>query len=131
MNLKGSIDLLKLEKTAVMTINGNSGPKRCLVIPIDDNDIYISADQSTGKARSAYLSLNIYERKEPSKYGKTHYVKQSLSKNYREMADEELVKKKNDIYFGDFEQFTFEGSNQSASVSAPVAAVADLDDVPF
>ena len=73
MNLQGSIDLLKLELAGIATIKG----KKCLVIPIQENDIYINMNEDL-KAKAAYLRLSIFERREVSRYGKTHYVKQSF-----------------------------------------------------
>ena len=78
MNLTGSIDLLKLEKTGIATIKN----KKCVIIPIEENDLYVSMDENL-KAKSVYLGLNVNERREPSQFGKTHYCKQSLSKQYR------------------------------------------------
>lgn len=60
MNLQGSIDLLKLEKAGIATIKN----KKCIVIPIEENDLYVSMDENL-KAKSVYLGLNINERREP------------------------------------------------------------------
>ena len=125
MNLQGSIDLLKLEKTGVVTLKG----KRCVIIPIEENDIYITADQQTQKATHAYLGLDVLERREPNQYGKTHYAKQSLSKGYREQHPAETDAKKS-VYLGDFKPLAFETNNQAAAVQAPVMQ-ADEDDLPF
>ena len=89
MNLQGSIDLLKLEKAGIATIKN----KKCIVIPIEENDLYVSMDENL-KAKSVYLGLNINERREPSQFGKTHYCKQSLSRQYTEMPQ-----KRRDKYF--------------------------------
>lgn len=75
MNLQGSIDLLKLEKAGIATIRN----KKCIVIPIEENDLYVSMDENL-KAKAVYLGININERREPSRYGETHYCKQSYIK---------------------------------------------------
>jgi hypothetical protein len=86
-NLRGSIDLLKLVKSCVVDIKG----VKCVVIPVEFNDIYVSKDEEN-KAKGAYLSLNIWQRREPSKYGKTHYVKPSFRKEFLERLTEEQRK---------------------------------------
>lgn len=52
MNLTGSIDLLKLEKVGIATIKN----KKCVVIPIEENDLYVSMDENL-KAKAVYLKL--------------------------------------------------------------------------
>lgn len=126
MNLTGSIDLLKLEKAGIATIRN----KKCIVIPIEENDLYVSMDESL-KAKAVYLGININERKEPSRYGETHYCKQSLSKEYQETYKSEL-EAKGKIYIGGLKPSKFQGSsNAVASVEAPNAQIEDEDQLPF
>lgn len=40
MNLTGSVNLLKLEKAGIATTKN----KKCVVIPIEENDLYVSMD---------------------------------------------------------------------------------------
>lgn len=125
MNLQGSIDLLKLEKAGIVTIKN----KKCIVIPIEENDLYVNLDENL-KAKAVYLNVNINERREPSQFGKTHYCKQSLSRQYRD-AHKAESEAKGKIYMGDFKPYEFEGSNTAASVDAPAAQVDDDDQLPF
>lgn len=126
MNLKGSIDLLKLEKAGIATIKN----KKCIVIPIEENDLYVSMDENL-KAKSVYLGLNINERREPSQFGNTHYCKQSLSRQYRETNKTE-AETKSKVYLGDFKPYEFEGSSNAVSaVEAPNAQIEDDDQLPF
>lgn len=126
MNLQGSIDLLKLEKTGIATIKN----KKCVVIPIEENDLYVSMDENL-KAKSVYLGLNVNERREPSQFGKTHYCKQSLSKQYRD-AHKAESESKSKVYLGNFKPYDFEGSsNAAATVEAPAAQIEENDDLPF
>lgn len=86
MNLQGSINLLKLDKAGLATIDGKSGPKLCVVIPVEDNDIYVSRDNAL-RPKAAYLSFAAWANRGENgvdKYGNSHYVKQSFSKEYRE-----------------------------------------------
>jgi hypothetical protein len=126
MNLQGRIDLLKLEKAGIATIKN----KKCIVIPIEENDLYVSMDENL-KAKSVYLGLNINERREPSQFGKTHYCKQSLSRQYRD-ANKTEAESKSKVYLGDFKPYEFEGSsNAVAAVEAPNAQIDDDDQLPF
>lgn len=76
MNLTGSIYLLKLEKVGIATIKN----KKCVIIPIEENDLYVSMDENL-KAKSVYLGLNVNERREPSQFGKTHIASSPYQSN--------------------------------------------------
>ena len=76
-NLNISINLLKM-KSAVMGIKGKEKVKKCVVIPIEDNDLYNKVDES-GKV-SVFLNLTAWENRQTSQYGYTHMVKQSHTK---------------------------------------------------
>ena len=96
MNLQGKINLLKLEKTGLMVVNGRSGAKLCVVIPVEENDIYVSRDESL-KPKGAYLSINAWQSNSESgvdQYGNSHSVKQGFSKEFRERMGEEEMRAK-------------------------------------
>lgn len=82
-NLSLNVDLLKLSKAGIAKIHGI----KCLVVPIEENDLYIKVNQDDGSPRGCYLSMSAWERKEVSQYGDTHLVKQSFSKAYQETHD--------------------------------------------
>lgn len=130
INLRGSIDLLKLENVFTKTFEGKTKTVKCLCIPIEDNDIYMTDDN--GKATHAFLGLHINQRRETSQYGKTHYCKQSLSTPFIEF-NKELAEKKNGIYLGDFAPYTIESKNAVNRIEAPVAELTqdEKDDLPF
>lgn len=130
MDLSGSIDLLKLYNSGMATIRG----VRCLVIPIENNDLYITKDDTTGKAKACYLGLVVRERKEVDQWGKTHYCKQQLSKEFREGGNPEIVEEKKKTYLGNFKPVVFDdNTNQAGTVQ--VAPLSDFDvqedDLPF
>lgn len=80
-NLNININLLKLSRAGVATIRG----LKCVIIPIEENDIFVSTAQDTGKAKGAYLNMTAWKNKEGvSQYGDSHYVKQSYSSDYRQ-----------------------------------------------
>ena len=122
-NLQGSIDLLKLQRTGIATIRG----VKCLCIPIHENDIYIGVDENL-KAKSAYLGLSIFERREIGKYGDTHNVKQSFSKEFREHTGKEEIDKR--PYLGNMRPLIIENKNGAGTVDAP-ATNTEEDDLPF
>lgn len=133
LNVRGSIDLLKLENACVVSLTGKTGTKkRGVFIPIEENDIYVSMAEDLKKAKAAYLGLLVNKRREASQYGKTHYAKQSLSRDFR-TAYKELADKKNGIYLGDFETYVIESSNAAAKVEAEPMSVEpeEQDDLPF
>jgi hypothetical protein len=129
MNVEGNIDLLKLRQATVMSIKGKNGLVKCVVVPVEINDIYVTADD-TGKARSARLGLAISSRKEISQYGHTHYCKQRFSKNYNDAVSQEVIEENKKIYLGDFKEFEYNKQGLE-SVEAPVADVESYDDMPF
>lgn len=129
MNLQGKINLLKLEKTGLMVVNGRSGAKLCVVIPVEENDIYVSRDESL-KPKGAYLSINAWQTKADSgvdQYGNSHGVKQGFAKESIErMSDEELRAKP---FIGNLRPF----ERKEQPINAPTAQVAadEYDDLPF
>ena len=71
-----------------MQIQGKAEVLLCLVIPIEDNSIFVTTDEDN-HPKAAYLDLTAWELKNP-KYDETHMIKQSLPKEVREkMTDEE------------------------------------------
>lgn len=129
INLTGSIDLLKLQQTGLATIKG----VRCVVIPVEDNDLYITKDAATGKAKSAYISFNIIAAREVGKFGDTHYCKQSFSKEYRETRSE-VVEARRKVYLGNFKPLQFEGHANAASSATAIPITTDEvthDELPF
>lgn len=85
-NYNINLDLLKLQ-AAVMGIKSKDGNvKQCVVIPIEDNDLYTSVKE--GGKTSVYLSLSAWQTSQVGKYGDSHYVKQYHSKKWREANPE-------------------------------------------
>lgn len=79
-NFSIKLNLAKLENVGIANLTGNSGEKKCIVIPIEDNKIFVSD-------KGIYLDLlAIATAKSP--YGDTHFLKRSLSKEEREKERE-------------------------------------------
>lgn len=116
-----------MKNACIVTVKGSRETKRGVFIPIDDNNLFISADENL-KAKGAYLDFTAWENKQPGKFGDTHSIRQSLAKEIRDkMTEEEL----NAVpYFGNMKPF--EVQNASATVNAPTAYVDEnTDDLPF
>lgn len=86
MNYTVKIDLKKLEKVAVMDIKGKNGqPTKCVVIPVKENNIYVS-DKANG---GIYLDLKGIEARE-MKFGQSHFLKRTVGREaYSQMTEEE------------------------------------------
>lgn len=60
-NFNGKLNLLKLKRAGVMQIQGRTEVLRCLVIPIEDNNIFISSDENNRpKGLTLTLPLGSY-----------------------------------------------------------------------
>lgn len=81
MNYSIKIDLLKLSGACVRDLQGKTATKRCVIIPVDDNDIFV------GK-RGCYLDITAFEMTNPQ-YGETHLLKKDIPKAKRDAMSEE------------------------------------------
>lgn len=121
------LNLLKLKRAGIMQIQGRTGVLRCLVIPVEDNNIFVTTDENN-HPKAAYIDLTAWELKNP-KYDETHMIKQSLPKEVREkMTDEE---KKAIPILGGLKPVIFESQNAASSCAAPIAQTQNSDDLPF
>lgn len=120
------INLLKLSRAGVASIHG----VKCVVIPCVENDIFVSQDEQTGKAKSAHLHLTAWENKNGvSQYGDTHYIKLSYSKDFRTANPETS---KNAPILGNGKPVQGQGSAVN-DVDAPSIdnSIDNNDDLPF
>ena len=83
------VNALKYHNSGIMNIKGRTGTKRCLVVPIEENHLFVSANDD-GSPKAVYLDLNAFALREP-KYDQTHLVKQSLPKDVRESMPKERL----------------------------------------
>lgn len=89
-NYNVKLDLAKLNKVAAVNLTGKTGEKvKCVVIPVEENDIFLS------EKGGIYLDLTAVALKE-ERYGQTHLIKRSIpSEIYKDLSDE--VKKNQSI----------------------------------
>lgn len=84
--LNGKINLAKLNNAVIKEMNGRKGPVKCIIIPIEENNIYC------GNNGSAYLSFTCAERPMKSDWGETHTIRpQVASEKYRSMSKEDRM----------------------------------------
>ena len=82
-NFNMKLDLSKLKNACVKELKGKSGEIKCLIIPIDENSLYVS--EKTG---SIYLDCECKEVQNP-KYDQTHYIKRRYTKEQYYQMDAE------------------------------------------
>lgn len=87
-NFQGKLDFLKLKNACVISVNGKSGAKKGVFVPIEDNGLFVTTDENN-KAKGAYFNFAVFENKQPTKFGDTHMIKQSLDKDTRSKMSEE------------------------------------------
>lgn len=76
------IDLLKLNNAFMRNLKGRTAEKRCLIIPVDDNDSIFLGE------KGCYLNLTAFEVSNPQ-YGDTHVIKGDIPKEIRERMTED------------------------------------------
>lgn len=88
VKLVGNINVGKMSNVGVMTIQGQTCAKKCLVIPIEENDVFVKVEEKTTRDGRTYtdkrfcIGIEVYEAREQDQYGNTHYVKLSTSKEF-------------------------------------------------
>lgn len=114
-NLK--INLLKLTKAGVMNVNG----RECVVIPIAENWLY------KGQS-SVYLDLAMWTRREQGRFGDTHYIKQSMPKQWRSANPNGQAP-----IIGDAKpiELTQQSQVQAQAPAAQMSVPAEPNDLPF
>lgn len=125
-SLNIDINLLKLSRAGVASIHG----VKCVVIPCEENDIYVSQDDQTGKAKSAHLHVTAWDNKDGmAQYGDTHYIKPSYSKEFRTAH---LEASQNSPIIGNGKPVQSQGSAIN-NVAAPTIdnSIDNNDDLPF
>lgn len=61
------LNALKYKNAGVASLKGSTATKKCLVIPIEDNNLFVSVN-TDGTPKAVYLDLSAFALREP-KYG--------------------------------------------------------------
>lgn len=103
-----SLYLNRLKNVDIIDVKG----KKCVVIPVEDNGIYIS---QKGTMVLSYFMSKMYEE---DKYGHSHVLKRKLSKDeYKTMSPEDRKKVPDGGYFSPYKSQG--GYSQGQGYSAP------------
>lgn len=124
MDYSQSINLLKLKNVLITECKGRTTTKKGLFIPIDDNDLFVSFDENL-KPKSILLNLAAWALKGEGKFGDTHLIKQSFSKEFREAMSEEEFK--NQPILGNMKPI----AKTESVIEVQTQVVASDDDLPF
>lgn len=138
--LIGSVNLARLNNVGIISVKGKTGAtKKCVVIPIEDNDIFVkvsnkqTTDGQTYESKIFSLGVEVYEKRETDQYGNSHYLKKSVSKEFINSHTKEEVEAMNKIYLGDMKTVEIPSTNQAATIQPQqeVEANPTDDDLPF
>lgn len=114
-------DLLKLKGAFVTNLKGKTATKRCLIIPVDEANLYVGE-------KGVYLNMTAIEMREP-KYSETHCVKQSLDRErYDAMTDEE---RNAQLILGGMKQLERKATEMNVTGMVDGASMINNDDLPF
>ena len=121
MNYSIKIDLLKLKNTCATNLKGKTETKRCLIIPIDDNSIFVGE-------KGIYLDLTAFELQE--KRGQSHILKVNIPKEVRDAMSEE-ERKAQPIVGGMKEIAPVQPTPMNITAQTGSAQFETFDDLPF
>lgn len=124
-NFNAKLNLMKLSRACIMQIQGRGEVLSCLVIPVEENHLFVSTDEATNRPKAAYLDLSAWELQNP-KYDETHMIKQSLPKEVKEQMTEE--QRMSMPILGGLKPMAF---NSAENYDAPLGQVIDKNDMPF
>lgn len=114
-------DLLKLKGAFVTNLKGKTATKRCLIIPVDEANLYVGE-------KGVYLNMTAIEMREP-KYSETHCVKQSLDRErYDAITDEE---RNAQPILGGMKQLERKATEMNVTGMVDGASMINNDDLPF
>lgn len=114
-------DLLKLKGAFVTNLKGKTATKRCLIIPVDEANLYVGE-------KGVYLNMTAIEMREP-KYSETHCVKQSLDRErYEAMTDEE---RNAQPILGGMKQLERKATEMNVTGMVDGESMINNDDLPF
>lgn len=127
-NYSGKLNLLRMKNACIISVKGKTATKKGIFIPIEDNNLFISADEEL-RPKGCFVDFIAWLGDQPDKYGYTHSIRQSLPKEVRDRMNEE--EKKAIPFFGNMKPY--EQLNAAATVDAPFPAIEDdeLGDLPF
>lgn len=118
MNYNGKIDLKKFKNSALIDIKGKTTTKRCICIPIEDNNLFVGE-------KGVYFDFILREIAEDKRqFGNTHIICSNIPKEkFEKMTEEE---KKAQPILGQIKEYQAAQMQATAEVTP-----GDDSDVPF
>ena len=83
MNYSGKLNLLRFKNACIVSVQGKTEKKKGVFIPIDDNQLFVSADDR-GQAKGAYVDFMAWDNRQVSMYGDTHAMRLQYPRDVRE-----------------------------------------------
>lgn len=123
-NLNIRINLTDFQNSGVVMLQGKTGMKKCVVIPIEENHLY----QGNKGVYADFVAWG----NDKLNNGSTHLIKQSLTKELRDAMTEE--QRMSQPTFGDVRPMVSEVEQSAGSAEfagAAMAAADPTDDLPF
>ena len=124
-----SIALTKL-KHVKMTKKGKSGMIEGIFIPIEANDL-VKGKPNEDKDFAVYVNTTVFLNDEVNDKDQIGSIKQTQSKKWGNMSDEEKEESKKLPYLGNLKEFSTGGGNDSNAASTAVFDGDGDDDLPF
>lgn len=123
-----STNLLKMKNACIVHLKSERTGvvKRGVFIPIEENDLYESLDESL-KTKGVFLGINAWLLKTKGQYGDTHLLKQNFSKEFRESLTKEEIE--NAPIIGNMKPI--EKTKDVSNTNAPEVSAFEGDDLPF
>lgn len=118
MHYSGKMNLLRFKNACIISVQGKTEKKKGVFIPIDDNRLFVSTDES-GKAKGVYVDFMAWENRQPTQYGDTHALRQQYDKGTRSRMTEE--EQRTVPYLGNMRPFETKKEAQTVIPDAQVA----------
>lgn len=123
-NYKIKLNLTRFKNAGVTKVNYKSGPKECICIPIEDNNLYKKTDSKTNKVVVFANLMAWVNRGGADQYGNSHMVKMSVDRDaYAQMSAEE---RSSQPIFGNMSPIGSQGGSRKE-----VPQTIEDEDVPF
>lgn len=123
MNLDIKVNLTKIAGAHFITLPGQKGPTKCIVMPVEDCNLYVGE-------KGVYLDLTAYQYKE-QKFVDTHFIKPKLPKE----VFEAMTKEQQDAIdiCGGIKPIQAKqmGTTQTSEFVSPTAEGGEGSDLPF
>lgn len=121
-NYNVKLNLTKLNNAYTSVVNTPSGNKMCVIIPVEENNIFLS------QKGSAYLNMVAQETREV-KFDQTHQIKVTIpADKYRQMTQQE---REQTPIIGGLAPMVYKSNTNQNSQPTNTPPKSDIDSLPF